>query len=70
MKRRCMVVVRGRRHEWAFDFIGDEKYLERWREDGLDVIVIENSVPQWASELGLLRVWCWCQDLWRWMRLW
>lgn len=70
MKRRMSVTVRGRQHEWSFPFAGDEKHLQEWRDDGLEVVIVENTVPMLVAELGLVRPWCWCQDFWQWVRLW
>ena len=55
--------VKGKRHYWTFDFYGDPKYLTEWRADGLDVGVVENTVPVLIAELGLTRAWCFAQDL-------
>lgn len=62
MKRLCLLSVRGKRREWGFDVWVDDKHLEEWREDGLDIHPIVNNIPQWIPELGLTRVWCWLQD--------
>ena len=58
------VTVKGKNHEWSFNFQGDPKHLEDWREDGLEIDVVENIIPEWIVDLGLTRVWCFLQDLW------
>lgn len=61
--KRMMVTVRGNRSRWGFEFYGDPKYLDEWREDGLDVVEIENVIPEWVASYGLVRPWCVLQDL-------
>jgi hypothetical protein len=58
-----MVEVRGKEKRWLFKFYGDTAYLADWRGDGLDVEVIENSIPAWVAGLGMARAWCFVQDI-------
>lgn len=58
-----IVCVRGREHEWVFEFYGDPQYLDEWREDGLEIEVIANVIPSWIAELGLSEPWCFLQDI-------
>jgi hypothetical protein len=62
-KKLMFITVRGNRSVWGFPFYGDPQYLSEWRADGLDVILIENTVPALIAELGLTRLWCFAQDL-------
>lgn len=59
------ITVRGKYHEWSFSFRGNEEYLDEWREDGLQIDVIENEIPDWVNEIGLTPIWCLIQDIWR-----
>ena len=61
--KRMSVVVRGDRKTWGFTFLGDPAHLQEWRADGLDVCVIENSIPEWAVRFGLTRLYCFVQDV-------
>lgn len=70
MKRTMSITVRGNRKRWCFDFSGDPKYLEEWRADGLDIVVIENTIPVWVVTLGLVRPWCWLQDVFNFKNPW
>ena len=63
MNKQMSVIVRGKHHEWAFQFDGDPAHIADWRADGLEVNIIENSIPAWVAELGLARAWCIGQDL-------
>lgn len=56
--------VKGKNKKWGFHFYGDPKYIEEWRADGLDITEIENVIPAWIVDLGLLRPWCFVQDVW------
>ncbi len=63
MSKLMSVEVRGREKKWCFSFYGDPAYLEVWRSDGLEVHVIENTIPAWVASLGMARAWCFMQDL-------
>lgn len=56
------IVVRGREHEWTV-FVGDAQG-EALRQDGIEVMDVVNTVPEWAAMLGLARIWCLAQDVW------
>jgi len=57
--------VRGKFYEWSFMFEGREQDLKDWEADGLHVYKVMGSIPQWAVDLGLTRVWCFFEDLFR-----
>lgn len=62
-KKLLSVAVKGKNHLWGFNFYGDPKYIKEWREDGLDIVEIENIVPEWIADLNLVREWCFLQDI-------
>lgn len=64
------VTVRGTQRRWSFNFYGDPRYLDEWRADGLEVHVIENTIPMWVADLGLGRAWCVMQDLFNFRNPW
>ena len=70
MKGTCQIVVKGKRHTWCFNFKADPKRLAEWEEDGLEVYEVMNTIPEWAVNAGLTRVWVAAQDAWRFLRLW
>jgi len=57
------VEVKGAERNWSFNFYGDPKHLEDWRDDGLVVHEIINSIPEWAADLGLTKIWFFFQDV-------
>jgi hypothetical protein len=63
MVRKLQITVRGREKQWGFMFDGDTRHLADWRADGLEVDEIINTIPEWVVDTGLLRVWCFMQDL-------
>lgn len=63
MKKLLSIAVTGKEKTWSFDFYGDAKYLKEWREDGLIVDEILNTVPVWIVNLGLLKPWIFLQDI-------
>jgi hypothetical protein len=62
-KEMLIVTVRGKKNSWTFPTYGDTKYLQEWREDGLEIFVLENTVPSWVAVLGMARPWCFFQDI-------
>lgn len=63
MAHRWLVIhVRGRTTEYQFPVWADDKYLDEWRGDGLNIDYLLNTVPQWAQQLGLTKIWCRLQD--------
>lgn len=70
MKQRMLIEVRGKTKLWSFPIWGEPEHLAEWESDGLQVFFLENTIPEWAVDLGLTRLWCAVQDVWRWMRLW
>lgn len=70
MRGTCQIVVRGKHKTWGFNFPADPKCLAEWEADGLEVYEVLNTIPEWAQQFGLTRLWVAVQDLWRWMRLW
>ena len=63
MKKLLSIEVRGNENSWAFNFYGDSKHLDTWRDDGLIVNEIINTIPEWIVDLGLIRIWTFFQDL-------
>lgn len=58
MKKLYSLDIRGKRKEWCFDIWADPKYVEEWRNDGLVLQEILNTVPMWVADFKLTRIWC------------
>jgi hypothetical protein len=63
MKHLVIVEVRGKTHEWGVTTRANDSQIADWRADGLSVIVVENTVPAWAFDFGLGRIWVVVQDI-------
>ena len=63
MKKRMSLTVRGKCHEWAVDSDMNQSQIDAMREDEVDLHEIVNSIPMWAVDLGLVRPWCFFQDI-------
>jgi len=63
MNKLLAVEIKGKEKNWSFNFYGDPKYLDEWREDGLEVVEICNTIPLWVHSMGLTAVWIFVQDL-------
>lgn len=60
---RVLLSVRGKRDNWSFCMDVPRAHFDAWKADGLDVVEIENTVPEIVAAIGLTRPWCWLQDL-------
>ena len=61
------VVVRGRDKTYSFLTYQDPKYLPEYLAQGLDVQLVENTVPDYkfiTQSRIFLRAWCFAQDVW------
>lgn len=56
------VIVRGKEHTWEFETWVDEKYVQEWKDDGIEIDHICNTIPDWIVNIGLARIWVWLQD--------
>ena len=63
MKQLFVITVRGKQHEWLFEFEGDPKYWDDWEEDGLDVCLVQNIIPEWVVYAGLTKIYCFLQNI-------
>lgn len=63
MNTKLSITIQGKNKKWSFTFEGDPRHLDEWREDGLDVEEVLNTIPEWAVNWGLCRVWCFFQDI-------
>jgi hypothetical protein len=63
---RATVEIRGKHSTWGVDWDASQKQIDAMRQDGIEVGIIMNSIPQWVVELGYgpTRVWCFIQDIW------
>jgi hypothetical protein len=63
MKKHYSLSIRGRQHSWSFHIMVDPQYVPEWRADGLEINEICNTIPEWIVGAGLIRPWCFLQDL-------
>lgn len=57
------ITVQGKQKNWSFNFWGNQEFLLGWQNDGLDIVIIENTIPQLVVDLGLTKIWCFFQSL-------
>lgn len=63
--QRTTMHIRGQRFEWAVDSLMSEDQIKEMREDGLEVHILEYSMPVWVKENGLGSLWCFFEDIFR-----
>jgi hypothetical protein len=61
---RASVDVRGKQLEWSVTWNASQEQIDAMRADGIDIWMPENSIPAWVVDIGLLRPWCFFQDIW------
>lgn len=64
--RRYGLTVHGKNHTWLIDVEARPEHVEDWRNDGLLIDELVNSIPEWAVALGLTKPWCCVQDALNW----
>lgn len=57
------ITVQGKQKNWSFNFWGNQEFLLGWQNDGLDIVIIENTIPQLVVDLGITKIWCFFQSL-------
>jgi hypothetical protein len=50
-------------NEYSFTVIADIRYLKEWQQNGIEIFLLENSIPIWAVNVGLTKVYCFFQDI-------
>jgi hypothetical protein len=63
MIKKYALIIRGKEKEWTFITHADSKYVNDWLEDDLQIEEVVNSIPIWAHDLGLTRIWFFIQDI-------
>lgn len=63
---RASIEVRGKQSTWGVCWQASQAQIDAMREDGIEVGITENTIPQWVAELGYgpMRAWCFFQDIW------
>lgn len=61
---KAAIDIRGKSSEWGVSWFASQDQIDAMREDGIEVMVIENSMPAWVADAGLAGLWCFCQDIW------
>lgn len=69
-KKLLSITVRGKHRTWEFEFLGDPQYLAEWRADELNIDEVCNVIPEWVVNAGLLKPWCFLQDLFNFKNPW
>lgn len=62
-----MILFCGR---YSFELLADDRFLPEWRQAGIEIYVVENTIPEIVAQLGLAKVWCAMQDIlgFRWVK--
>lgn len=61
---RVIMEVRGKTSSWIITGDASREQIDAMRADGLDVGIVENKIPAWVVDVGLLKPWCFVQDVW------
>ncbi len=63
MKRRTTLTIRGECHEWCVNSDMSQGQIDAMRKDGVEVGIVYHSVPGWIVACGLMRPWCFFEDV-------
>jgi hypothetical protein len=64
VKKAVCLEIRGKHHLWSIDTAMSQRQIDDMRADGVEVGELIYTIPAWAVEMGLLRPWCFVQDVW------
>jgi hypothetical protein len=56
--------MKGEHSTWCVRAEMSQEQIQAMREDGIEVGVLENTIPNWVVNLGLVKPWCFLQDVW------
>jgi hypothetical protein len=63
MKKVLGITIQRKTKQWNFETVGDEKHIEEWRADGVQIDEVVNKIPEWIVIAGMSRIWCFFQNL-------
>ena len=63
MKKNMSVTIRGKKSTWNVNGFMPDEQIEAMREDGIELSEVINTIPVWVVEIGLLRPWCFLEDI-------
>lgn len=61
---KAFIEIRVNQSRWGVEWNAPQSQIEGMRADGIEVGLIENSIPFWVNEIGMARIWCFFQDIW------
>lgn len=66
MKKIANITVKGKTKRWSIDVPLLQETIDSMDADGVEVGIIENTIPLWVATYGQpwIKVWCFLQDLW------
>lgn len=63
MRNIYVINIKGKEKEWSFHTVLDDKYINEWVNDGIEIYEPIHMIPDWVVTLGLTRVWCFFRNL-------
>jgi len=61
---KVLIPMRGQSSEWAVISDMSRAQIDDMRADGIDVGIIENTIPVWVADAGMMHLWWFLQDVW------
>jgi hypothetical protein len=64
-KKLYSLEIKGKYKKWSFDVFASEENVKEWKRDGLNLYLVENTVPVYIASLGKypVKIWCFIQDI-------
>ena len=64
MKKQYYIKVQGKSCDWSIPIVAKPQHVEDWRNDGLEIMELINSIPAWWIEWSLpIGLYCFFQDV-------
>jgi hypothetical protein len=64
------VEVRGKERTWCINTDISAETAQAWRDDGLTVNKLENTIPAWLPAFVPVGLWCFVQDVFNFRNPW
>lgn len=61
---KTIIHMQGDTSLWGVQSDMTQEQIDAMRDDGIDVGIVGNVVPEWIVNVGLMRPYCFIQDCW------
>lgn len=55
IKKFSIEVIGDNGTKWSFNIYEEEKYWKQWVDAGLNIMLVEDEIPEWIVALGMIK---------------